>query len=469
MLQFYNTLNRKKETFKTLKPGLVTMYTCGPTLYWYAHIGNFRTYVFQDILRRYLKYKGFKIKQVMNLTDVDDKTIRGSKKEGIKLDKFTDKYKKTFFDDLKSLNIEKVEVYPEATKHIKEMIKLVKDLLDKGLAYKGKDGSIYYDISKFKDYGKLSHLVLKGLKAGARVNQDEYEKLSAGDFALWKAWTEEDGNVFWESELGKGRPGWHIECSAMSMKYLGETFDIHSGGVDLIFPHHENEIAQSEGSTSKDFAKFWVHGEHLLVEGKKMSKSLGNFYTLRDLIKKGHDPIVIRYLLLSTHYRSKLNFTEKSLKSAKDTLDNLKNFIRELNNAKGKDSDISKLIKKAKKNFEDAMDDDLGISEALSSLFNFVKEVNKLISEKKIGEKNVKDIISLVTDFDKVLGLELTKVKDAWQYVKEAPKEIRELIQEREDARKSKDWKKADKIRDKLNSMSIILEDTSQGIRWRNK
>lgn len=468
-LRLFNTLTRKKEVFKPLKPGLVTVYTCGPTVYDYAHLGNFRTYVFQDVLRRYLKYKGFRVRQVMNLTDVDDKTIKGSRKEGVSLQEFTARYEKAFFEDLKSLNIEEAEFYPKATEHIKEMVSLVKGLMEKGLAYKGRDGSIYYDISKFKPYGKLSHIVLKELKAGARVKHDEYEKLDAGDFALWKAWDNNDGDVFWMTELGRGRPGWHIECSAMSMKYLGPTFDMHSGGVDLIFPHHENEIAQSEGSTNRPFSNYWVHSEHLIVDGRKMSKSLGNFFTLRDVIKKGNDPKAVRYLLLSSHYRSKLNFTSKSLDAAKETVRSLENFVAELGSAdtvKG-DSGIDGLIKKAIEGFEGSMDDDLGITEALSHIFSFVRDVNKLIAEKKLSKAKAAEVLKIIHGFDTVLGLGLLKESSSWKTLKEADKDVRKLIEEREKARREKDWKKADELRNRLKSLGVVVEDTPSGVRWK--
>jgi len=463
VLQFYNTLTRKKEVFKPINDNYVKMYTCGPTVYDYAHIGNFRTFVFQDILRRYLKYKGYNVVQVMNLTDVDDKTIKGSKKEGIKLNKFTEKYAKAFFEDIKALNIEKAEFYPKATEHIDDMVKLIKVLLEKKVAYKGEDGSIYFSIKKFKDYGKLSKVDIKKLKVGARVRQDEYTKEQAQDFALWKAWTPEDGDVFWETELGKGRPGWHIECSVMSMKYLGETLDIHSGGVDLIFPHHENEIAQSEAATGKKFVNFWLHSEHLLVNGQKMAKSLGNFYTLRDLLEKNYDPLAIRYALFSTHYREQLNFTFKELEAAKRTVDKLNDFvdrISKLNVNSNYNSEVSKKVMETKQKFEEFMDDDLNMPQALSSIFDLISYVNKAIDERKVSKENLKEVYDLLLNFNKVLAIIEIK-KD------QIPKELLDLIFKRESARKQGNFKLADKIRDELKRKGILIEDTPTGPRWK--
>lgn len=432
----------------------------GHAVYDYAHIGNFRAYIVTDLLKRYLKYKGFKVKHIMNITDVDDKTIKGSRKEGISLKEYTSKYEKYFFEDIEALNIEKADFYPRATEHIKEMVLLIKRLLKKKVVYKAQDG-IYYSIKKFKDYGKLAHLDLKGLKAGARVSQDEYDKENVQDFALWKFWNKEDGNVFWENKLEKGRPGWHIECSAMSMRYLGETFDIHSGGVDLIFPHHENEIAQSEGATGKKFVKYWIHNEHLLVDGKKMSKSLGNFYTLRDILKKGYNKKAIRYLLLATHYRQKLNFTFEALKSAENTLKKLNDFIKRLKEEKGESKkEISTLIKKVRLDFEKAMDNDLNISEALAAIFDFESEIGTLIKNNALGKENAEKALKLIKEFDSVLGIFDFKEE-------KLDKEIENLIKERDKARKSGNWKKADEIRNILKKKGIILEDTKHGTRWR--
>jgi cysteinyl-tRNA synthetase len=461
---FFNTLTRKKEKFVPLEEGKVRIYTCGPTVYDYAHIGNFRTFVFQDLLRRWLEYRGFKVIQVMNITDVDDKTIRGARKRNIPLREYTDYYMKAFFEDIEALNLEKAEYYPRATEHIPEMVELIKRLMEKGYAYRGEDGSIYYDISKFKDYGKLSKLKIEELKPGARVKVDEYGKEEARDFALWKAWDEEDGDVFWETEIGKGRPGWHIECSTMAMKYLGETIDIHSGGVDLIFPHHENEIAQSEAATGKPFARYWLHSEHLLVEGRRMAKRYGNFYTLRDLIKRGYDPKAIRYLLMSTHYRQQLNFTFEGLEAAKGAVDRLTTFVRRLleTDGAGCGEEIKRLMADVQKRFESAMDDDLNISVALAALFDFVRDVNKLMDENRLSRKEAEEVYDLMMKFDKVLGV-IGEVKAE----EKLPPEAEELIRKREEARKAKDWATADRIREQLRAMGIILEDTPQGVKWR--
>ena len=461
--RLFNTLNREKEVFMPMASGKVRMYTCGPTVYDYAHIGNFRAFVFEDLLKRWLKHRGFKVFHVMNLTDVDDKTIKGSQSQNIPLKQYTDFYAHAFFEDAAALNIEPANVYPRATEHIPEMVALIKRLLAKGFAYKSDDGSIYFAISKFPDYGKLSKIQVHDLKAGARVKVDEYAKEEAQDFALWKAWTPEDGDIYWETEFGKGRPGWHIECSAMSMKYLGETFDIHVGGVDNMFPHHENEVAQSEAATGKPFACYWLHNEHLLVEGKKMAKRFGNFYTFRDLQKKGCDPMAIRYLLLSTHYRQQFNFTFEGLEAAKSAVERLSNVMRRLQDADGKSSgEIAQLIINVEECFGDAMDDDLNVSVALASLFDFVREVNNLIDANNISKLEAKQAHSLLKSLDKVLGVvgEAEK-KDTLQ------KEAQDLIAKREEARKVKDWKTADMLRQQLKAMGIIVEDTQQGVRWK--
>tara|TARA_Y100000310_G_scaffold56844_1_gene52144 strand:+ start:6042 stop:7436 length:1395 start_codon:yes stop_codon:yes gene_type:complete len=456
-LKIYNTLTRKKEAFKPIKDKQVNMYTCGPTVYDYAHIGNFRAYMCSDVLKRYLRYKGFKVKHVMNITDVEDKTIKGAIKEKISLSKYTKKFEKAFFEDLEKLNIDKADKFPRATDYIKEMVGIIENLLKKKIAYKAKDG-IYFDISNFKDYGSLSGVELKNLEVGERVKEDQYEKEEAYDFALWKFWDKNDYDVFWETKIGKGRPGWHIECSAMSMKFLGKSFDIHAGGIDLVFPHHENEIAQSEASTNKKFVKYWFHNEHLLVDGQKMSKSLGNFHTLRDLLDKGHDPEAIRYLLLSSHYRQQLNFTEEGIKAAKNAIDRLNDFVIKLKTVKSKKNNpkIKKLILDAKNHFEKEMDDDLEISNGLAVVFDFVKKINTLIMEGSIGKKDADDVYNLILGFDKIFGVLETKKE-------KVPDQIKKLVEEREKARKEKDYGKADKIREEIKNKGYILEDDGKG------
>ena len=459
MLKLFNTLTRKIELFKPLHDAEVGIYTCGPTVYDYIHIGNCRAFVFADLLHRYLEYKGYKVKHVVNLTDVDDKTIKGSQKEGIPLRKYTEKYAKAFFEDVATLNIKPAFKYPRATEHIKEMVELVKKLLEKGYAYKAKDG-IYYDISKFPEYGKLSKIDVSKLKKGARVNVQEYDKQEAADFALWKFWTPEDGDVFWETEIGKGRPGWHLECSAMSMKYLGETFDIHTGGVDLIFPHHENEIAQSEAATGKKFVNYWLHNEFILVNGKKMSKSLGNFFTLRDLLNKGYSWRAIRYALLSVHYREQLNISEESLESARSAIERIYDFLLRLkeSNSKNANENVEILINNLLENFEKEMDNDLNISAALAVIFNFIKEINKL----ELTKEEAEEVKNAILKLDNVLGLKLEELIQ-----EKLPKEIAELIKKREEFRKNKQYQEADKIRDELKKKGILLEDTKEGTIWK--
>ena len=458
-LKFYNTLTRKKDVFEPIKEGYVGLYSCGPTVYNYAHIGNFRAYVASDILKRYLLFKGYEVKHVMNITDVDDKTIRDSKKQGISLKEFTRKYEKAFFEDLEKLNILNADIFPRATEHIKEMTEMIKKLIEKGFAYKAKDG-IYYNIRKFKDYGKLSKINIDNLKAFAseRIAKDEYDKENINDFALWKFWTEDDGNVFWETELGKGRPGWHIECSAMSTKYLGNHFDIHTGGVDLIFPHHENEIAQSEAANNEKFVNYWLHNEYILVNNQKMSKSKGNFFTLRDLLDRGYNALAIRYLLLSSNYRQKLNFTFEGIESAEKSILKIMEFIERVKafgNASKNNSNVDDIIKKAKQEFINAMDDDLNTSLALAAIFGFIKDVNKEIDSKGISGKNADDIIGLMKDFDKVIGVMHNFFND-----KKIPDDIVKLAEERLNARKNKDWELADKLRQKIISKGYLIDDT---------
>ena len=456
-LRFYNTLTRKKEPFQEIDKGKVRLYTCGPTVYNYAHIGNWRSFIFSDILRRHLKFKGYDIVHVMNLTDVDDKTIRDSQKEGISLQEFTERYTKYFFEDMDLLNIERVEYYPKATESIREMLEITQGLLDKGIAYKTDDGSVYYDVSDFDGYGKLSKIQFESQQSSERVKQDEYEKEEKQDFALWKGYEDSDGPVFWETEFGKGRPGWHIECSAMSMKFLGKHFDIHTGGIDLIFPHHENEIAQSEGYSGEKFVNYWLHCEHLLVEGEKMSKSKGNFYILKDILDKGHSARAVRYLLMGTHYRQQLNFTFDALEAAERSIERFQEFLRKLKSVQQtKGESITDKVKEYKDRFEDALDDDLNISKALSVVFDFMSEINKLNAQDKLSRQAALEAYNLMKEFDMVLG-----VMDFSQ--EKIPDEVMALVDQREKAREDKDWDKADALRKKVMSKGYEIEDTKEG------
>lgn len=455
-MKIYNTMSRSLEEVVPLEEGHVRLYTCGPTVYNAAHIGNFRTYVFEDLLRRYLKYCGFKVTQVMNLTDVDDKTIRGSREAGIPLREFTKTYKDMFFEDVKTLNIEKAEHYPAATDHVPEMIAIIKKLFEKDLAYKSDDGSVYFSIKNFPNYGRLARVDLSAMRSGERVANDEYEKDNVADFALWKAWDEDDGDVVWDSPWGKGRPGWHIECSAMSMKYLGESFDIHTGGVDNMFPHHDDEIAQSEGATGKIFVKYWMHSAHLVVDGKKMSKSLGNFYTLREVMERGYTGREIRYVLMSAHYRQSLNFTFKAVDAAKASLKRLDEFGDRLREIKTSGDSLPEWAVKAKAGFESALDDDLNIAEALSSLFDMVHDGNRAIDGGKL-DWSADAVLELMKRFDSVLGVlekpESEGLDDA----------VQAMLDMRAKARADKDWAASDRIRDELLGMGWEVRDSADG------
>lgn len=440
-LKFYNTLTRKIEEFTPIKPGEVKMYSCGPTVYNYPHIGNYKAYLLADTLKRVLLYSGFKVKHIMNITDVDDKTIRDSQKENKTLKEFTEFYTKEFYKDVESLNILKPEKFTKATDYIDEMVKIIKNLLDKKIAYKSPDGSIYFDIKQFKDYGKLSGFTLEKLKenASGRTNSDEYEKDNVQDFALWKAWDEKDGNVFWETELGKGRPGWHIECSAMAIKNLGEQLDLHTGGIDNIFPHHENEIAQSESYTGKQFVKYWMHNEWVLIDDKKMSKSLKNVYTLRDITGKGISPIAYRFWLLMANYRTKVNFNWETLEGAETALKRLFRLYNGLGNA------IGKVNPEYQNKFKEYVSDDLDTPKALVLLWDLMKDKTVSNPDKK----------ATILDFDKVLGLGFANLKE-----EKIPEEILKLVKEREEARKNKDFKKSDELRNKINSLGYEVKDT---------
>jgi cysteinyl-tRNA synthetase len=415
--------------------------------------------MFEDLLRRYLQYRGYEVTQVMNLTDIEDKIIRDAQKSGMSLQDFTAVYKQAFFDDLRILNIEPAEVYPAATEHIPDMVTVIKRLLERGYAYE-MEGSIYYRIERFPRYGKLAHLEAQALQSGAsgRTNSDEYAKDDVRDFALWKAWTSEDGDVFWDTELGRGRPGWHIECSAMSMKYLGAHFDIHTGGEDNIFPHHENEIAQSEAATGTTFVNYWLHCRHLLVDQQKMSKSLGNFYTLRYLIEKGFKPKGIRYALLTTHYRQPMNFTLESLHAAENAVQRLLDFLHALQTAQGRGFDVQPLLQQTQQNFEGAMDDDLNISGALGAVFEMVREVNRALANGQLSTASAQQVMALLQRFDTVLGL-LAPDEET------VNSQVEALLYERQEARKQRDFARADALRNQIHELGYVIEDTPQGPR----
>jgi cysteinyl-tRNA synthetase len=459
-LQFFNTLTRRKEDLISLNPPHVGMYTCGPTVYNYAHIGNFRAFVFQDLLRRYLEYKGYDVKHVMNITDVEDKIIRTVRETGKSLKEITDFYAQEFFRDLDTLNIKRAHVTPRATETIPDMIKLIEMLIAKKHAYVADKGSVYFSIKSFKDYGKLAHLDFDNLQFGARVSHDEYDKEHVADFALWKAWGENDGPVKWPSPWGDGRPGWHIECSVMSMKYLGNRFDIHCGGEDLIFPHHEDEIAQSEAATGEQpFVKLWLHNAHLLVEGKKMSKSLGNFFTLRDLMAKGWTGREIRYALINAHYREQLNFTFDGLQAARSALQRIDEFLLKLQEVEaagdGKKGPEKLVFAPF---FEIALDDDLNISGALGNLFDSIRITNTQIAHNLLSSEEARCILEMWQRIDQALGFGMP-VKSG------IPAEVQALVEQRQAARKAKNFKRSDEIRDQLAKLGWTVEDTAKGPR----
>ena len=463
-LTLFNSSGKTKEAFEPKNDDEVTVYCCGPTVYDYAHIGNLRTFLFEDVLIRYLELKGYKVKFVMNITDVDDKTIRAAKNSNSTLKEYTNKFTNEFFKDLQSLNVREATEYPRATDYIKDIENHIMRLQSEDYCYE-RDGSYYYSINKFSKYGSLSGLEINNEKNRTRLNEDEYTKDNAQDFALWKAWDKDDGDVYWEGKLGKGRPGWHIECSVMSTKILGEEIDIHAGGVDLIFPHHENEIAQTEAVTNKKFVRYWIHSEHLIVEGKKMSKSEGNFFTLRDLIDKGYDAKNIRFLLISSHYRSQLNFTFDGINQAKENINRIQEIYSKIIEGKpktGRDANISSITKESKKAFEEALDDDLDMPVALASIFKFVRDMNKYLETNQVLEENKLEITDYFETIDKVLGILSDKTI-------ELDDDVRSLIEQRDEARIKKDWKKSDEIREELLKKGFIVEDTKEGTRIKRK
>ncbi len=473
----HNTYSGKKEPLVPLTPGGVRMYTCGPTVYDFAHIGNFRTFVFQDVLRRFLQLRGYRIRQVMNLTDVDDRIIANAAAAGVSIRDYTEKYVQAFFADCAALSLESPEHWTRATDHIEDMVKLIERLSEKSFTY-ASDGSIYYRIAKFPNYGKLSKIDVSGIQPGARVDVDRYEKESARDFALWKA--PKPGEHFWETRVGAGRPGWHIECSAMAMKYLGETLDIHTGGVDLAFPHHENEIAQSEGATGKPFVRCWLHAEHLLVEGEKMSKSQGNFYTLRDLFAKGFKPSSMRFLLASVPYRRQLNFTFDGLRQAASSVERLRNFVARLNEQKfpeGKQPAMAARVRQSEEEFDAGLADDLNTAQGLAAAFDLIREANIAMDKGEFRREDAAPIQAFLAKFDRVFAVleddDAAKLR-ALGYGSRAGEladaEVEALVEDRNAARLRRDFAASDRIRKELADRGIILEDTKDGrVRWKRK
>ena len=493
-LQLFNTLSGKVEEFHPLEDNLVRMYACGPTVYDYGHIGNFRTFVAVDVLRRFLKQSGYKLKHVMNITDVEDKIIRNAARDGVTVQEYTKKYTDAFLEDADALNIQHPELLAKATEHIQEMAHFIAVLRDKGYAYQTDDGSYYFRIAKFPEYGKLSKKDFEGMTDGARVDVDEYEKDNARDFALWKA--PKPGEAMWETEIGPGRPGWHIECSQMSMKYLGDSFDIHAGGEDLIFPHHENEIAQSEALTGKPFVNVWFHSRFLLVEGEKMAKSAGNFFTVRDLVLMGHKPSSIRFLLMSVPYRKQLNFTFDGLTQAANSVERLRNFKRRLETSQfpaGANPAIAELAEKASTEMRAAMEDDLNTARALGAAFDLVRDANAAADNGQVHKDDAPKLLKVLDQFDEIFAVleddDAAKVRTTVEWAKaegnadkispvaaELAKaaslsdvDVEKLVAEHSQARKTSDFARSDAIRNQLAENGVILENTKDGVRWKRK
>ncbi len=493
-LELFNTLSAKVEEFHPLEDNLVRMYACGPTVYDYGHIGNFRTFVVVDTLRRFLKQSGYQLKHVMNITDVDDKIIRNAARDGVTVQEYTKKYREAFLEDADALNIERPEMIVNATDHIQEMAHFIAVLAEKGFAYRTDDGSYYFRIAKFPEYGKLSKKDFEGMTDGARVDVDEYDKDNARDFALWKA--PKPGEAQWETEIGPGRPGWHIECSTMSMKYLGETFDIHLGGEDLIFPHHENEIAQSEAETGKLFVKVWVHSRFLLVEGEKMAKSAGNFYTVRDLILLGHKPSSIRLLLMMVPHSKQLNFTFDGLTQAANSVERLRNFKLRLETssfAEGTSAAIAEIAKKTSDEMTAGLNDNLNTARALGAIFDMVRDVNAAADAGEVHKGDVPGLLKVMRQFEEIFPVlqddDAAKVRAAVEWAKAeglqdkisaetaelakaatlSDEEIEKLVAEHSQARKARDFARSDAVRAQLGENGVILENTKDGVRWKRK
>jgi cysteinyl-tRNA synthetase len=492
-LRLYNTLSGKVEEFQPMNNNEVRMYACGPTVYDYGHIGNFRTFVAVDVLRRFLRQSGYTVRHVMNITDVDDKIIHNAAHAGLSVQQYTAKYEKAFLEDAATLNIEQ-PILVRATEHIPEMAQFVADLEKKGFAYRAEDGSYYFRIAKFPGYGKLSKKDFAGMEDGARVDVDDYDKDNARDFALWKA--PKPGEASWETPIGRGRPGWHIECSVMSMQQLGETFDLHAGGEDLIFPHHENEIAQSESMTGKPFVHFWFHARFLLVEGEKMSKSLGNFFTLRDLVLKGHKPSSIRFLLASVPYRNQLNFTFDGLKQAAVSVERLRNFQSRLDTGQfpqGASEQMTELTRDTLKRFWSGMEDDLNTAQAQAAIFDMVRKVNAAIDAGQLKKDDAAALLDVLERFDQIFAVleddETEKMKKILNWAKSEKREkdvsntllqtmdaqqlsdagIEQKIAEMENARRSRNFQSSDAIRAELMAAGIVVENTKDGVRWKRK
>jgi cysteinyl-tRNA synthetase len=487
-LRLYNTLSGKVEEFAPAADNTIRMYACGPTVYDYGHIGNFRTFVAVDILRRFLRQSGFTVQHVMNITDVDDKIIRNAARDKKTVQEYTRTYEEAFLEDMGSLNLQRPEKMVRATEHIREMAEFISALEKKGIAYRTEDGSYYFRIAKFPEYGKLSKKDFAGMEVGARVDVDEYEKDDARDFALWKS--PKEGEAFWESPIGPGRPGWHIECSVMSMKYLGDSFDLHAGGEDLIFPHHENEIAQSESLTSKTFARHWMHVRFLLVEGEKMSKSAGNFFTLRDLLVKGHKPSSIRFLLTSVPYRKQLNFTFAGLEQGAKSVERLRTFESRMRMSQlpaGTNAHAQEAAAKAKNEMRAGMEDDLNTAYASAAIFDMVREANTLADRGELREGDKAPLLEALQQFDEIFAVlkddDAEKMKVAMEWARShgilkdsdvpaegmSDAEVNRLIEERNAAKKARDFAKSDAIRKQLAEAGVILEDTKDGVRWKRK
>ena len=493
-LQLFNTLSGKVEEFHPLEDNLVRMYACGPTVYDYGHIGNFRTFVAVDVLRRFLKQSGYQLKHVMNITDVEDKIIRNAARDGVTVQEYTKKYTQAFLEDADALNIQHPELLVKATDHIHEMAHFIAVLRDKGYAYQTDDGSYYFRIAKFPEYGKLSKKDFEGMSDGARVDVDEYEKDNARDFALWKA--PKPGEAQWDTEIGPGRPGWHIECSQMSMKYLGDSFDIHAGGEDLIFPHHENEIAQSEALTGKPFVNLWFHSRFLLVEGEKMAKSAGNFFTVRDLVLMGHKPSSIRFLLMSVPHRKQLNFTFDGLTQATNSVERLRNFKRRLETSQfpaGSNPAIGELANEASAEMRAGMEDDLNTARALGAIFDLVRDANAAADNGQVHQADVPKLLKVLDQFEEIFAVleddDAAKVRATVEWAKAegktaqisaaaeelakaaslSDKDVEKLVAEHSQARKARDFARSDAIRNQLAENGIVLENTKEGVRWKRK